>query len=389
MDEENDSGDESQQEEQPPAPAAEETNTVSAKITNSTSKKPIIPAGTAVNETLRRLDGVVNPFQLSLQTIVDILSDQTKEIHALRTDVTAVTQRVEIVIAEAQGNQKGLKDFQDTIEVILAKFRKDVAKTQDEVAEVRESNVATLAAVDELSGRIADFPEIKAESIRQRAQVEDINGKMEMLGAEMAFFLKSSTDQFSALEDRSTEFETSLKALRTHVDGLADALVLSANQITVAASAGFGGKPMNLFEVLKLCNSSIMALNTTTSEHTNQIADNVKATDKKADESILVEINNHDTKIREIEEKLRKDEEEGVNALRKSCRALADMVEHLQFDLEEKGNEILRYLVIHSPMLTITFHPIHINIALSRTRYKTHSNTQYLIPSSYCISYTT
>ena len=358
MDEENDSVDESQQEEQPPAPAVEETNTVSAKITNSTSKKPIIPAGTAVNETLRRLDGVVNPFQLSLQTIVDILSDQTKEIHALRTDVTAVTQRVEIVIAEAQGNQKGLKDFQDTIEVILAKFRKDVAKTQDEVAEVRESNVATLAAVDELSGRIADFPEIKAESIRQRAQVEDINGKMEMLGAEMAFFLKSSTDQFSALEDRSTEFETSLKALRTHVDGLADALVLSANQITVAASAGFGGKPMNLFEVLKLCNSSIMALNTTTSEHTNQIADNVKATDKKADESILVEINNHDTKIREIEEKLRKDEEEGVNALRKSCRALADMVEHLQFDLEEKGNEILRYLVIHSLIRTITFYPI-------------------------------
>ena len=328
------------QQEQPPAAAAVSSKDLVAKSA-SRSVKPIIPAGGgAVGETLRRLDGVVNPFQVSLQTIVDILSDQTKELHALRTDVNAVTQRVEIVIAEAQGNQKGLKDFQDTIEVILSKFRKDVAKTQDEVAEVRESNVTTLAAVDELSGRIADFPEIKAESIRQRAQVEDINGKMEMLGAEMAFFLKSSTDQFSALEDRSTEFETSLKALRTHVDGLADALVLSANQITVAASAGFGGKPMNLFEVLKLCNSSIMALNTTTSEHTNQIADNVKATDKKADESILVEINNHETKIRDIEEKLRKDEEEGVNALRKSCRALADMVEHLQFDLEEKGNNI-------------------------------------------------
>ena len=40
--------------------------------------------------------------------------------------------------------------------------------------------------------------------------------------------------------------------------------------------------------------------------------------------------------IGEIEDRLKKDEEEGVNALRKSCRQLADMVEHLKFDLDDK-----------------------------------------------------
>jgi len=166
--------------------------------------------------------------------------------------------------------------------------------------------------------------------------VETVVTKMEILNAEMALFLKSSNDQFEALENKSVDFAAKLGALRKHVEALPDTLILSSNQITVAASAGFATKPMNLFEVLKLCNTSIMSLQGITSEHTNQIADNVKATSKKADETVLVDINQHDTRLLAIEDKLRRDEEEGVNALRKSCKQLADMVEHLKFDMDEK-----------------------------------------------------
>ena len=171
---------------------------------------------------------------------------------------------------------------------------------------------------------------------RQKDAVETVVTKMEILNAEMALFLKSSNDQFEALENKSVDFADKLGALRKHVEALPDTLILSSNQITVAASAGFATKPMNLFEVLKLCNTSIMSLQGITSEHTNQIADNVKATSKKADETVLVDINQHDTRLLAIEDKLRRDEEEGVNALRKSCKQLADMVEHLKFDMDEK-----------------------------------------------------
>ena len=287
---------------------------------------------------MQRLEGVTVLPQPKVprEVMVEILREHTTILKGLRGDIVTMSQRMEIIAAEAAGNQKGFKDFQVTVESILTGFRVEVEKNAADVALVAEANAGFQAQMDEMTASISDFPQIKAETIRQKEQVDNVVSKMEMLTAEMAFFLKTSSEQFTALEDKSTVFALDLKALRTHVDGLADALVLSSNQITVAASAGFGNKVMNLFEVLKLCNTSVMALQGTTSEHTNQIADNVKATAKKADESVLVEIANHDTKIHDIEEKLRKDEEEGVNALRKSCRQLADMVEHLQFDLEEK-----------------------------------------------------
>jgi len=309
---------------------------VAALAPTSSSSAAVASSMEMEESLLTKWENMMQPLTMGLSVMPDILREHTKEIRALRADLAALNVKADTIAKDARGNQDGLKEFQSSIDHVLNSFRTELGKNAVAVAEVRQTNAGFAAMVDELSSRIEDFPAIKAETIRQKEQVDQMAGKMEMLSAEMAFFLKSSTDQFASLEEKSTEFDTQLSALRKHVDGLADALVLSANQITVAASAGFASKPMNLFEILKLCNTSIMSLQGITSEHSNQIADNVKSTAKKADETVIIDINNHDARLGEIEDRLKKDEEDGVNALRKSCRQLADMVEHLKFDLDDK-----------------------------------------------------
>jgi len=326
-DEEEEEGGRSGVEVEEPVAALAPTSSSSAAVASSIEMEESL---------LTKWENMMQPLTMGLSVMPDILREHTKEIRALRADLAALNVKADTIAKDARGNQDGLKEFQSSIDHVLNSFRTELGKNAVAVAEVRQTNAGFAAMVDELSSRIEDFPAIKAETVRQKEQVDQMAGKMEMLSAEMAFFLKSSTDQFASLEEKSTEFDTQLSALRKHVDGLADALVLSANQITVAASAGFANKPMNLFEILKLCNTSIMSLQGITSEHSNQIADNVKSTAKKADETVIIDINNHDARLGEIEDRLKKDEEDGVNALRKSCRQLADMVEHLKFDLDDK-----------------------------------------------------
>ena len=281
-----------------------------------------------------------------INVLVDVLREHTVQIRGLRVDIARQQTFIEKLGEEAQGNRNGLKEFQDTIETVLTGFRGDLERTAADVEQVKGTVEDFRKQVTTLSDQIADFPEIKKETLRQKDAVESVVTKMEILNAEMALFLKSSNDQFESLEVKSVDFEDKLGALRKHVESLPDTLVLSSNQITVAASAGFASKPMNLFEILKLCNTSIMSLQGISSEHTNQIADNVKATSKKADETVLVDIHQHDTRLLAIEDKLRRDEEEGVNALRKSCKQLAEMVEHLKYDMDEK----VRFLAL-SPFM--------------------------------------
>ena len=276
---------------------------VAAVAPTSSSAAPPVE----IESMLSTWENMIQPLTRGLAVMPDVLREHTKEIRALRADLAALNVKADSIASDARGNQDGLKEFQSSIDDVLDGFRTELGKNSLAVAEVRKSNAGFAVMVDELSSRIADFPEIKAETVRQKEQVDQMVGKMEMLSAEMAFFLKSSTEQFVSLEEKSTEFDSQLSALRKHVEGLADALVLSSNQITVAASAGFASKPMNLFEILKLCNTSIMSLQGISSEHTNQIADNVKSTAKKADETVVLDINNHDARLGEIEDRFKQE----------------------------------------------------------------------------------
>ena len=167
--------------------------------------------------------------------------------------------------------------------------------------------------MDVLSYRIEDFPEIKAETYAQKVKVESVLTKMEHVNAEVNKFQDASQNEFKDLQDKSIDLLVKLKELRQYINGLADELVLSSNQITVPATAGFGTKPMNLLEVLKQVNLNVKHLQTASSEHTTRIGENIIAIGKKADESVLVDVETVAGRVSTIEAYLKKDEEVGLS----------------------------------------------------------------------------
>ena len=115
------------------------------------------------------------------------------------------------------------------------------------------------------------------------------------------------------MEMRSNDFVNKLKELKSFVNNLADEMVISSNQITVATGTGFSNKPMTLFEVLRAVSASLDGLNKDTREHTALITANAQLIEKKADDTVVLDVAEMSSKIGAIENFISKDEEEGLS----------------------------------------------------------------------------
>ena len=110
-----------------------------------------------MDDMLGRLSGI--------NVLVDVLREHTVQIRGLRADMTRQQMMIEKLGEEAQGNRNGLKDFQNTIESVLTGFRSELERTNADVVEVKETVEDFRKQVTTLSDQIADFPQIKAETM--------------------------------------------------------------------------------------------------------------------------------------------------------------------------------------------------------------------------------
>ena len=110
-----------------------------------------------MDDMLGRLSGI--------NVLVDVLREHTVQIRGLRADMTRQQKMIEKLGEEAQGNRNGLKDFQNTIESVLTGFRSELERTNADVVEVKETVEDFRKQVTTLSDQIADFPQIKAETM--------------------------------------------------------------------------------------------------------------------------------------------------------------------------------------------------------------------------------
>jgi SMC interacting uncharacterized protein involved in chromosome segregation len=227
--------------------------------------------------------------------------------------VSSITKRVETVIQEAGNNKKVLDDFKVGVERALHTFRSEVEKNQADVKAVLKLNSAFQAQMDEMNAKLEDFPVIKDELYRQKTAVDAVVAKADDLASGLNTFKSTTQESFRDLETRSNDFQNKLKELRTYVGSLADEIVISSNQVTVATGAGFGNKPMTLFEVLRGVNGSLDGLKKDSKDQLSMITENSQLIATKADDSVLMDVAEMNSKIGTIEDYIAKDEAEGLS----------------------------------------------------------------------------
>ena len=145
--------------------------------------------------------------------------------------------------------------------------------------------------------------------------METLSGNFQKFSSEVNTFMTSTNSTMSTLQSNMTETQFMVREVKEYVEHFGDNIVLSSSQIMVDASIGFSAKPINLSETLKLCNGQFNDLDSKTRLHDLNIEKIVEDVENKAPDSVMVNIDTLEKKVRTIEIHLQKEEEQGIGVL--------------------------------------------------------------------------
>ena len=162
-----------------------------------------------------------------------------------------------MITSDAQENKRSITDFREEIENALSDFKRDATQSAEDMKRVLKLNGSFQKQMDAMNVKLSDFPVVRAEVKEQQNNVEALTERMLLQTDQVNDFMAKSAATCDDIERQADNITLKMKELKIYVGSLADNLLLSSNQVTVASSAGFATKPMVLFDVLKSCHDSI------------------------------------------------------------------------------------------------------------------------------------
>ena len=145
--------------------------------------------------------------------------------------------------------------------------------------------------------------------------METLSGNFQKFSTEVNTFISSTDNMMSTLQTNMNETQFMVREVKEYVEHFGDNIVLSSSQIIVDSSIGFSAKPINLSETLKICNGQFGDLESKTIGHDRHIEKIIEDVENKAPDSVLVNIDTLEKKVRTIEIHLQKEEEQGIGVI--------------------------------------------------------------------------
>ena len=274
--------------------------------------------------------------RVSRETILETLRAQAVMLKEARTELKTVGTIVRSLAAEATDNRRILQNLQE-----------DCKSNKKEIDDLFRTTANHRIEMDDLGLRLAALYTIKETVEDQGNKINNLRSNFEAYKTEMGEYQLKTNNSILLLDHKNNETQFGLKELRTYVDHFGDNLILGSNQITVDSSAGFSTRPLSLLEVLKKTNGTINDMDNTLQTQGASIEKNASDIATKADDSILFNVDTLESKVKAIEAHLKREEEQGVSAIRKQTEQLLESVDQIQFQLMDKVSQEAVDNIVH------------------------------------------
>jgi hypothetical protein len=229
----------------------------------------------------------------------------------------------------------------------ITDLEQETLKIKDDIQTLFRLSTEFRQEMDELSQKVAELYVLKKQMADQKEFVDELATKFQFFSDEVSTYMTQNTAQVDRLQKSNDDTVFQLKEMKDYVDHFADNLILNSQQIMVDVQAGFGTKPTSLTEVLKTCNSNFYDIDEINTKQDEQITKIFADLDTKAPDSVLFNISTLEKKVATIELHIKKEEEQGMGALRKTCEELTIHMQSMQTELAEKIDRESVGFIVH------------------------------------------
>ena len=273
--------------------------------------------------------------RVSRETMLEVLREHTTMLKSCRAEVATIGSIVRSLASEAADNRRVLQNLQE-----------DCKSNKKEIDNLFRISDNYRLELDDIGKKLAELFLLKEVVEGHGNELNGLKDNLNNYKNDMKIALGETNDAVSLLDHKNNETQFQLKELRHYVDHFGDNLILASNQITVESSAGFSTRPLSLLQVLTQTNGVIHDIECNIEENTKNILSNTSAIDMKADNTILFNVDTLETKVKAIEAHLKREEEQGISAIRKTTETLTEVVDQMQFQLMDKvGQEAVDSIV--------------------------------------------
>jgi hypothetical protein len=274
--------------------------------------------------------------RVSRDAMIKILKDHTTLLSDLKSEVNNVSTAVRKLITTADDNKKIIADVLTKVEA-----NKTTMNT------IHKTLLEYKIDISEIQGKIECLPEMKDGIQENKIGVDDVSSKLKHFQGQFSEFVVTVGDNISEVTEKTNETDRETKALREYVDHFGDNLTLSSSQIIVESTAGISKKPMSLLDVCSGFNSNFVNNADMLEKHGVAIGAAEEAIDTKADGSLIVEVQAVGEELALIKEHLKREEDQGINAIRRSCEQLTVVIDGIQISLLEKVDRNTTEMIVH------------------------------------------
>jgi len=273
--------------------------------------------------------------RVSRETIIYVLKEHTELLRGVRKDMDVMKDTAVELRKEAAENKKNMIELNTSV----SENRKNILNLEIRTNLLQEE-------LEALRNKISEVNELRQLVKDQKAMIEDLRSSYEIFKAKTTDLNDKFRESLEAIDTKTKETAFETKELKHTVDHFGDNLILSSTQITVESTAGFSKRPQSLLDVLKTCQQNLTSMDRTLNEHTSKITENTDAIITKADATVAFAVQTLDKDVLAIKNHLKKEEDQGISAIRRSCDNLTVIVEGLQASLVDKIDRNIAEIIV-------------------------------------------
>lgn len=273
--------------------------------------------------------------RVSRETIIYVLKEHTELLRGVRKDMDIMKDTAVELRKEAAENKKNMIELNSSV----SENRKNILSLEIRTNVLQEE-------LEALRNKISEVNELRQLVKDQKSMIEDLRSSYEIFKAKTTDLNDKFRESLEAIDTKTKETAFETKELKHTVDHFGDNLILSSTQITVESTAGFSKRPQSLLDVLKTCQQNLTTMDRTLVEHTSKITENTDAIITKADATVAFAVQTLDKDVLAIKNHLKKEEDQGISAIRRSCDNLTVIVEGLQASLVDKIDRNIAEIIV-------------------------------------------
>mmetsp|Transcript_10099 Transcript_10099/g.15305 ORF Transcript_10099/g.15305 Transcript_10099/m.15305 type:complete len:708 (+) Transcript_10099:173-2296(+) len=273
--------------------------------------------------------------RVSRESIIYVLKEHTQLLMEVRKDVDKVKETSVELKKEAAENKKAMVELNYSV----MENRKHIKNLQEETSGMREE-------IEALRSKISEIDDLRDLIKEQKVFIDDLKAGYEIFKQKTNEFEERTKESIETIDKKANDTAFETKELKHIVDHFGDNLILSSTQITVESTAGFSKRPQALLDVLKTCHSNMSSTEKTLADYGNRIVENHEAISTKADATVAFAVQTLDKDVLAIKNHLKKEEDQGISAIRRTCDTLTVAVEGLQAGLIDKIDRNVAELIV-------------------------------------------